>query len=199
MLRLRHYDPQDPNKPRVRNEPPEWSYWNRVLVDLDEAICLTLNIDPKSYYSDSSNSRTYNNLYDYANSSISDGSLQYQNKFTGEKFRAVDWLKWLEMMELHAPDEWLPVGSNRGDDSSESANAYEARYKPNYEEAVDIAIAMAESNELSTPTCLAQLYYHMETHMNDCPVNYGSAKKPKMATVEKYVRSGGVIYMLRPF
>lgn len=191
MKRDHDYGPRDPYKRRVANEPPEWRYWNKKSnVSLDEAILLTLNFDPRSYYSDDSHSWRYSELSDFAESSILDGSLQFQYK-SNENFRAVDWLQWLNMVEYTAPDEWRPFGFNRGDDSSQSANAYEARYKSHYDEAVKIAIAMAESNELSAPTCLTQLYYHMEVNMNDCPVNYGSAKKLKMATVQKYVRSGG--------
>ena len=192
MARAQFYGPRNPKNPPVANEPPDWLYWNRKRnVSLDEAICLTLNFDPKSYYSDSSHSWRYSDLQDYAESSILDASLQFQNKFTSKKFRAVDWLQWLKMLKISAPDEWHPVGSNHEDESSEIANVIDARLKPNYDEAVDIAIAMAESEILPTPTTLKQLFGYMENNPKLCPVNYGSGKKPKIATVEKNVRSGG--------
>ncbi len=191
MKRARDYGPRHPYPRPVANEPPEWRYWNKKSnVSLDEAILLTLNFDPRSYYSDDSHSWRYSELSDFAESSILDDSLQFQYKSI-ENFRAVDWLQWLTMVEYTAPDEWRPFGSNRGDDSSQSANVYEARYKSHYDEAVDIAIAMAESEILPTPTTLKQLIGHMDDNRKLCPVNYGSGKSPKTGTVEKNVRSGG--------
>ena len=179
MKRDRDYGPRDPYKRRVSNESPEWRYWNkRTNVSLDEAILLTLNFDPRSYYSYDSNSWRYNELQEFAESSILDGSLQFQYK-SNENFRAVDWLQWLNIVEYTAPDEWRPFGSNR------------ARYKLHYDEAVKILIAMAESERLKTPTTLKQLFRYMENNPKLCPVNYGSDKLPKTATVQRNVRSGG--------
>lgn len=184
LIRVRDYDTRDPKKPRVANEPPEWHYWNRMPnVSLDEAICLTLNFDPRSYLSKDSHSWRYNELRDFAKSSILDGSLQFQNKFTREKFRAVDWLQWLKRIDKTAPKEWRPI-----DLAAERDEEPTVKGGPRYEEAVAAAIIMCDDPSVPIPPTLDDLYRFMIDHNERFPVNCGTNLSVDIESIERQVR-----------
>lgn len=191
MKRDRDYGPRDPYKRRVANEPPEWRYWNKKLsVSLDEAICLTLNFDPKSYYSDDSHSWKYNELSDFAESSISDGSLQFQYK-SNENFRAGDWLQWLKRINETAPKEWRPI-----DLAAERDEEPTVKGGLRYEEAVAAAIIMCDDPSVLVPTTLDDLYQFMIGHKENFPVNCGTNLSVDLESIKRQVRRDAEEYGL---
>ena len=175
----------------TNTKPLDWMYWNRMpVLTLQQAICLTLNFDPKPYYSGQLNSlypSSYHELSEIAQAHILDGSLQYLNQSV-KNLRVIDWLQWLQTIDIPIPDGWQPTGVT---ESTEKADSFDSRYKEHYEEAVNTAIAMAESLDVSAPTKQKQLYDYMENHSSDCSVNFAGGKQLKITTIERNVRDGG--------
>ncbi len=169
------------------NKAPDYRIWNRRRkLTLEEATYLTVGVDPETDIHDQATRNRYKEILALANEwarsdllpASSDGLYQY--------VIPAHWFRFLETMEESAPPAWKPIQL-----VSESKQNIKGQYRPNFEEAVNIAIAMAKSPNIPTPTTQKQLYGHMKDNPNDCPVNYGAGKTPKIATVEKNVRDGG--------
>ncbi len=182
-----------------RDNSLDWTYWNRIpVLELEQAILLTVNWTPRA-------TRKFLDVCDYsafyppryheilaiAQAHILDGSLKYINQFE-KNLRTVDWLQWLKTIGITPPNEWRPIDPEcPAPKSTESANTFDPHYRSHYAEAVDTAVAMAESADSSTPTQWKELIGYMMDHPNKCPVNCGGDKTPKASTIERNVRAGG--------
>ena len=171
----------------------DWAYWNRMpVLTLNQAVCLTLNAIPGSI----GNVRIegflhpspFDKLSAIAQAHILNGSLNYLDHFE-KNLRVTDWLQLLQANDISFPDEWRPVGLTF--ESTENAGKGKSSYTAHYEEAVNIAIAMAQSADITTPTRLKQLYLYVQEHPDECPVNCGGEKNKKISTIQRNVRDGG--------
>ena len=101
-----------------RDNSLDWTYWNQIpVLELEQAILLTVNWTPRA-------TRKFLDVCDYsafyppryheilaiAEAHILNGSLNCISQFQ-KNVRAVDWLAWLLTIDISAPDEWQPIGS----------------------------------------------------------------------------------------
>jgi len=141
---------------RVVNKAPEWPYWNRVAtVTQHEAICLTLSLDPRSYYSNDTNSQRYREIYAIVGSHIANFSLRYHNRNI-KTFRVIDWLLWLQKIDIPIPEGWRPIGLGLKLDNQPVVNG-----GPCWTEAVSAAIEMRGNPKIRTPINQERLYEYM--------------------------------------
>ena len=141
---------------RIVNKAPEWPYWNRMAtVTQHDAICLTLSLGPRSYYSNDTNSQRFREIYNIVGSHISSGSLRYLNKNI-RTFRVTDWLLWLQRIDIPIPEGWRPIGLGLRLDNQPVIND-----GPCWTEAVSAAIEMRDNPQLRTPRTQEQLYEYM--------------------------------------
>lgn len=163
----------------VVNKPPEWPYWNRVAtVTQHNAICLSLNLDPRSFYSNNPNMQRYREILDIAGSHIANGSLRYLNRSV-KTFRVTDWLLWLQRTDIPVPEGWRPIGLGLELDDQRVFND-----GPFWTEAVDAALMMRDDPKVQLPRTQQQLYEYMLRNRGDfpncCPAsvqNFGAIAK----------------------
>lgn len=153
--------PVPDKKPRVVNKPPDWSYWNRIaIVTLHRAVCLTINLDPRSYFATSANKSRYKEMLDIAWSHICNGSLSSwgirRNLKASASLRVADWIEWLLKMDIPIPDGWRPIGLALKLDELVSVVG-----GPCWEEAVCAAVKMKHDQNVPTPEKHEKLYEFM--------------------------------------
>ena len=169
------------------NKAPDYRRWNRRhKLTLAEATYLTVGVDPETDIHDQATRNRYKEILALANEWAGSDSLPVSSDGLYQFVNPAHWFRFLEAMEESAPPAWKPIQL-----VSESERNTNARYKPNYEEAVAIAISMAKSPDINTPTQWKELIGYMVDHPNKCPVNFGGAKKSRASTIERNVRAGG--------
>ena len=142
----------------IGNTPVDWRYWNRKpVISQNEAICLTINLDPRKYVKqlDSEKTKRYRELYDFAGSYRAAHLLRYLNQ-KAETYRVVDWLQWLQRIDMSPPIEWQPIGV-------EQKLTEEAVEKsgPCWVEVGKAIKDMRDDPEIGGPKTLEQLYEYM--------------------------------------
>lgn len=84
----------------------DWSHWNRMpVVSKHEAILLTLDLDPGSYFSGSIYPSRYHELSSLVDSHVANFSLSYHDA-AKNTFRSADWHNWLDNVDIDAPKSW---------------------------------------------------------------------------------------------